>query len=449
MDISAFSTEALRHKLQLRQARPVFSGKRRRLELPTFSEFEEETDDDSSFVPERRSYLTRHDASQSREQSTRQQSGPHQTATGRKRRRSTSCELIEGVVLARSARHTATGLKRQRENTANGTNAGGEKTVALQEEEDRRLAERLQAEQDDLLIFTGGQWTNTRLGTKDRPIDLDCSLSFSKAPRAARSVLGHDRASKPMLKPNPHQQETFDAAIARQLQREETQAQDERLRQAASRVCDCAVCGGSALVIEMPSLSSCSHEAEVCGSCYASWITSQLEANGWQEVKCPGISCKINLAYEEIQAYARREVFERYDAFKARSALNSDPNFRWCRAEGCLSGQIHDTAEVGNAFACVECHARFCIVHQGPYHDDETCEEYEYRTSGQKERDERRKEDEASERAMKKIAKRCPRETCRVPIQKNKGCNHMTCELPMFHCVTINRLTLCRLEVQA
>jgi E3 ubiquitin-protein ligase RNF14 len=125
-------------------------------------------------------------------------------------------------------------------------------------------------------------------------------------------------------------------------------------------------------------------------------------------------------SHEEIKAYSSKEVFERYDKFMARQVLNSDPTFWWCRAEGCLSGQIHDVEEVGNVFVCVECHARFCTVHVGAYHDNETCEEYEYRTGGQKKRGERKKEDVASERAVKRITKRCPRETCQVPIQKNK-----------------------------
>ncbi|KAF1933921.1 uncharacterized protein M421DRAFT_87990 [Didymella exigua CBS 183.55] len=157
--------------------------------------------------------------------------------------------------------------------------------------------------------------------------------------------------------------DSFDAAIARQIQEKE-QEQEARLRQAASRTRNCAVCGDATLVIELPSLSSCTHDAD---------------------------------------AYASKDIFERYDAIQVRNLFSADPDFRWCTTQDCGSGQIYDVEEFGNEFECVECHARFCVRHEGPYHDNETCEEYEYCTSGQKDRDERKKENEASEQAVGRL----------------------------------------------
>jgi hypothetical protein len=263
------------------------------------------------------------------------------------------------------------------------------------------FASKLQADEDASLVNSQKRWTDPRFGTKSRPIDLDRTSSpFQDSTAAIENF------------------DTQDAAIARQLHREELQAQEERLREAASRTRDCAVCGEATLIIELPSLSSCSHEAQTCSDCYATWISSRLKENGWQEVKCPGTTCRINLKYEEIKAYATKEVFERYDALKAR----------WCRAQGCTSGQIHDAREVGNVFTCVECRARHCTVHGGAYHAGESCKEYEYRTSGQKERDEREKEIKASKDALGRLSKRCPNASCNSPIQKNGGCNHIACK---------------------
>ncbi|KAL1656920.1 hypothetical protein SLS61_000716 [Didymella pomorum] len=185
------------------------------------------------------------------------------------------------------------------------------------------------------------------------------------------------------------------------------------------------ICGDA--TIDLPSLSSCTHKADVCAGCYTALLGSQLEENGWQEVKCPGQSCKVNLTYEEIKAHASKDVFERYDSIQARNVLSADPNFRWCTAEGCKSGQIHEVEEDGSEFVCVGCHRSFCILHDGLHGDNETCKEYEYRLSGQKDRDERKKEDEASEEAVKSLAKKCPHKKCGAPIEKNGGCNHITC----------------------
>jgi hypothetical protein len=72
----------------------------------------------------------------------------------------------------------------------------------------------------------------------------------------------------------------------------------------------------------------------------------------------------------------------------------------------------------------VECQFRFCTAHKdGNLHEGETCEEYEYRRSGQKEKDEKAQE-EASVKAITKLAKKCPGKGCGWQIEKNDGCDH-------------------------
>ena len=333
------------------------------------------------------------------------------TSQPKKRHRSAGLDLLDDDVYVGSARRNATDGKNRNETHIEDFKARRTGPVSTQEEKDFVLASKLQADEDALLVKSKKQWTDPRFGTKSRPIDLD----FTSSPSQGRTAAIEDFGPQ-------------DAAIARQLYREEQQAQEERLREAESRTRDCAVCGEATLIIELPSLSSCSHKAETCSDCYKTWIVSQLEGNGWQEVKCPGPTCKITLQHEEIKAYATKEVFDRYDTLQTRSVLSLEPNFRWCTAQGCSSGQIHDAREVGNVFTCAHCNARFCTVHEGAYHAGESCEEYEYRTSGQKERDERAKEIQASEDALGKLSKRCPNVKCNSPIQKNGGCNHITCK---------------------
>ncbi|KAF9699153.1 hypothetical protein EKO04_003043 [Ascochyta lentis] len=444
MDMSSISTEELRHELRLRQAQILAPSKRRHSEDQSIVKVQDHSDDDPLFVSERRAECIHKNALQSTEGSTQRENHQLQSATERKRRRAQSPEVRISVPRTERNSHFPA-MQQQRLDVElvrwrdSETDAPCFQITTQQEEEDRQLAERLQAEEDLLFAETqlpghpsATQTSNSNAyrsatGSRVDPVDLHPITPFSASPHVARNRAFKIRAVKRTLRLSPYQNERDDAALALQLHDEERQAQEERTRQAALQTQDCAVCGDNKLYIELPSLSSCSHRPEACDDCYASWIASQLEANGWQEVKCPGTSCKANLTYEEIKAFAGKDVFERYDSFQARSALASDPNFRWCRAEGCLSGQIHDVEEVGNIFTCVECHARFCTVHEGAYHDNETCQAYEYRTSGQKERDERKKEEEASEKAVEKLTKKCPRETCQSPIEKNGGCNHMTC----------------------
>jgi hypothetical protein len=70
-----------------------------------------------------------------------------------------------------------------------------------------------------------------------------------------------------------------------------------------------------------------------------------------------------------------------------------------------------------------------CIIHKDAWHEGETCEEYDYRSLGRKVQDQRALEDAASLEAISKLSKKCPGQNCHYNIEKNYGCDHMTCKL--------------------
>ncbi|KAJ4374147.1 hypothetical protein N0V83_002888 [Neocucurbitaria cava] len=112
-----------------------------------------------------------------------------------------------------------------------------------------------------------------------------------------------------------------------------------------------------------------------------------------------------------FKQYAQPAVFQQYDTFIARAAFSEDPNFRWCR--NCDFGQIHISGVEGNIFTCGACGHKVCVIHESKntWHEGETCEEYEYRSSGQKERDQKAQE-AASLQAIGKLSKKCPGPNC-------------------------------------
>jgi hypothetical protein len=69
-----------------------------------------------------------------------------------------------------------------------------------------------------------------------------------------------------------------------------------------------------------------------------------------------------------------------------------------------------------------------CIIHEDAWHDGETCEEYDYRSSGRKAQDQSA-EEAASLVAIRELSKKCPGPNCVYNIEKNNGCDHMTCKL--------------------
>jgi hypothetical protein len=123
------------------------------------------------------------------------------------------------------------------------------------------------------------------------------------------------------------------------------------------------------------------------------------------------------------------DPFARYDTFHLRRAVERDlPNFRWCVDRHCSYGEEHPE-DSGPVIECSACGILACSHHNVPWHHDETCSEYDRRITARQARAEYK-----SEKEIKRVAKRCP--GCRRFINKNGGCNHMTCK--SIHCWTID-----------
>ncbi|KAH8726901.1 hypothetical protein GQ44DRAFT_612785 [Phaeosphaeriaceae sp. PMI808] len=213
-------------------------------------------------------------------------------------------------------------------------------------------------------------------------------------------------------------------ALARKLQEEERASQ-----QIPKRTCE--VCDDSYPISELPSLAQCDHPPKVCATCYSGWVAAQLQESSWREAKCPEAKCKTMLSYYEVQQVVAPDTFQQYDTYITRAAMNEDPNFRWCRA--CTSGQIHISGQGVNIFTCASCNHKVCTIHENTWHEGETCEAYNDRLSGRTARKQKaqKAQEAASLRAIRKISKKCPGKNCGYSIEKNRGCDHMTCKLQL------------------
>lgn len=208
---------------------------------------------------------------------------------------------------------------------------------------------------------------------------------------------------------------------------------------------ECTICTDERAEHHFPLRSAtkeCTHPPAVCKRCLRQWITTQFETKVWNQITCP--ECPNLLEYADVALSAPSRVFKRYDVLSTRAALEEIPGFTWCLAKDCSSGQVHEDPSAAPRFACVNCKARFCLTHGVKWHKGETCAEYDYRTDGKT----KKMEDDASKALIKELAKKCPNPNgkCKWMIEKNNGCDHMTCEWtflpypvfcfpPLFHCV--------------
>jgi len=66
---------------------------------------------------------------------------------------------------------------------------------------------------------------------------------------------------------------------------------------------------------------------------------------------------------------------------------------------------------------CKACHFKICTTHKVPFHDGESCAEFDQRMKA---------ENDANAWMLEKVSKKCP--GCQCDIEKIEGCEHMSCK---------------------
>ena len=290
--------------------------------------------------------------------------------------------------------------------------SGWQKNVSRDEE----YAWMIQREEERTPFKFGTQRTNNQgqgaLGKGKQIWDYESDEWYARQIQEEED----ERIAKGLSAQEIDEQTSRDYVVALKVQEELSQPLEIPKR-------DCAVCDESFLVPELPALLNCKHPPQTCKTCFQRWISEQLTEKGWNKINCP--ECKSRLEHEEVKTYAAPDVWEKYDRLSAQSVFASDPNFRWCLTSGCASGQIHEAGLSDPEFTCITCHSKFCIACKVPWHQGETCKEYNYKASGQQARDQAVQE-AASEKAVGKLSKKCPGRGCGYNIEKISGCGQYT-----------------------
>jgi len=219
------------------------------------------------------------------------------------------------------------------------------------------------------------------------------------------------------------QQEMKDHAAALTLAkeiREQREAEEKRKLAEHNKPRECVVCGDSKKPLDFPSRPAtreCEHKPQTCTDCMQSWLSSEFDSKGTDGINCP--ECPQSLSHGDFRFHAWPTTFTAYDKRTALEALSALPDFAWCLAPGCGSGQLNINNQ--NFMDCVSCKAVYCVKHKVVWHKGETCEEYDLKVAGR-----RKKADEAATEAMlDAVSKKCPglRGKCGWRIQKTSGCD--------------------------
>lgn len=199
---------------------------------------------------------------------------------------------------------------------------------------------------------------------------------------------------------------------------------------------ECQICGAklspSNCLSRTKITQQCAHYAEICRLCLRIHINSQLNTNGWENVLCPQGGCQALMDFQAIQFHADAVTAERCRIKDQKSFTVGSIKYHDCAHRDCNSGNFAD-AKLDSYLVCAECDRKTCISCNCVWHTDVTCEEHRKKLAEEDEakrrlEKEREQQEEISIAKVRKISKQCPNTACGWSIEKNHGCDHMTCK---------------------
>uniref|UniRef100_A0A1A8RHN2 Ankyrin repeat and IBR domain-containing protein 1 n=1 Tax=Nothobranchius rachovii TaxID=451742 RepID=A0A1A8RHN2_9TELE len=205
----------------------------------------------------------------------------------------------------------------------------------------------------------------------------------------------------------------------------------------------CGICFSSISFFEEPVDMSCGHE--FCRSCWEGFLNLKIQEGEAHNIFCPAYDCYQLVPVEVIESVVSREMDKRYLQFDIKAFVENNPAICWCPEAGCERAVRLNTHGPGTstvdplcfpllrapAVDCGKGHL-FCWECRGEAHEPCDCDTWKLwlQKVTEMKPEELAGVSEAFEDAANCLwlltnSKACP--SCKSPIQKNEGCNHMQC----------------------
>jgi len=163
----------------------------------------------------------------------------------------------------------------------------------------------------------------------------------------------------------------------------------------------------------MSCTSNCNHPPEYCKDCIITYLKSKISEKQPQ-IQC--LKCPSYFTPYDIKLFLPPELEMTWSNLTATFFLDHDENTRYCANTKCESVYLIDPDDT--FFVCQRCQTKTCIRHRVVFHDGISCAEYEMFSL---------KPVTANDKM-----KHCPK--CNHLIEKNEGCNHLTCRCGYEFC---------------
>jgi len=203
----------------------------------------------------------------------------------------------------------------------------------------------------------------------------------------------------------------------------------------------CEICFSDKLGSQSMKFKPCSHV--YCRDCMTAYFTEKISVGSVSSLLCPTLKCESQALPQQVGELVDLALFEKYERILLETQLESMTDVVPCPRLQCQCPTIIDRET--NLGQCPACQFAFCIYCKATYHGVSPCKFKtkeqraildSYSQAGLEERAFLEKRygakalhsmaaDLASEDYMSQNAKHCPH--CKAPIEKNEGCNKITC----------------------
>lgn len=170
-----------------------------------------------------------------------------------------------------------------------------------------------------------------------------------------------------------------------------------------------------------------------CRDCVTDYCNVNIQDGTVLQIKCLRTDCDQMINPWIVRAAVGEAEFQRYDSLALQRSLDTMHDVEWCPR--CNQPVISDENKSLNLAMCPQCKYAFCTECYESWHQGEACSSLLSANLSSLEKEasskERRKklqklaEAQASNCLMRKTTKPCP--SCKAPIEKNMGCNKVTC----------------------
>ena len=128
---------------------------------------------------------------------------------------------------------------------------------------------------------------------------------------------------------------------------------------------------------------------------------------------CPEHKCNHTVPASSFQKLVSTEYFDKYNIYCVRNCIDMNKTMRWCPTPGC--GKV--VISSGVIVVSCTCLHLFCFRCGESPHDPCTCNHIKIWLE--------KCEQDENNYWIHTNTKKCP--GCTIRIEKNEGCNHMTC----------------------